>query len=216
MTKKNIKMNWEKVVIITLAVGLLFSLIKHKGTEEKTTKQEPVKIYVGHETNKPMKNFSREDAVDSLTEIIVGVEKDINNKDRSIEDGLKILDNNKKDMPDVLRKEVIDKIYLAEDFGDDLFNRQFATSSLLLYNKIIKDSTKEKTINPLIEQYDEVVYLDNKLMTAHIPLDIYIGRSTGIAFEMQYIDGKWKLNPYTAMMSLHLMGVLDETQQLNK
>ena len=50
-------------------------------------------------------------------------------------------------------------------------------------------------------------------MTAHIPLDIFVGTGSGIAFEMQYIDGEWKLNPYTAMMSLNLMGILNNTEK---
>jgi len=48
-------------------------------------------------------------------------------------------------------------------------------------------------------------------MTAHIPLDIFVGSGTGVAFEMQYVDGEWKLNPYTAMMSLNMMGIINES-----
>jgi hypothetical protein len=50
-------------------------------------------------------------------------------------------------------------------------------------------------------------------MSAQIPLDIFIGKGTGMSFEMQYIDGEWKLNPYTAIMSLNLMSILSGEAQ---
>jgi len=73
------------------------------------------------------------------------------------------------------------------------------------------DAVDSDDFKPVIESFDQIVYLDNKFMTAHIPLDIFVGSGTGVAFEMQYVDGEWKLNPYTAMMSLNMMGIINES-----
>ena len=124
---------------------------------------------------------------------------------------LERLDNEETDIEDVLTKEAIDMIYFSEEFGKDKFNRQFAASSLLIYHELIMDAVDSDDFKPVIESFDQIVYLDNKFMTAHIPLDIFVGSGTGVAFEMQYVDGEWKLNPYTAMMSLNMMGIINES-----
>lgn len=134
-------------------------------------------------------------------------------KEDSINKRLELLNNEETDIEDVLTKDAIDMLYMAEEFGGEKFNRQFAASSLLIYHDIILDSSETDDFKPVIQSYDEIVYLDNKLMTAHIPLDIFVGTGSGIAFEMQYIDGEWELNPYTAMMSLNLMGILNNTEE---
>jgi len=179
--------------------------------------------------NKKLDNFNRESAVNKLKELIISVGEDPNktvsnnddskktnddltNKSDEIDSvisRLEMLNKEETDIEDVLTQNTIDLIYFANDFGNDKFNRQFAASSMLIYHDLIRSSTETKDFNPVIQTYDDIVYLDNKFMTAHIPLDIFLGTGTGIAFEMQYIDNDWKLNPYSAMMSLNLMGLLN-------
>lgn len=141
-------------------------------------------------------------------------DQDENDEDKTedtITRRLERLDNEETDIEDVLTKEAIDMIYFSEEFGKDKFNRQFAASALLIYHELIMDAVDSDDFKPVIESFDQIVYLDNKFMTAHIPLDIFVGSGTGVAFEMQYVDGEWKLNPYTAMMSLNMMGVINES-----
>jgi hypothetical protein len=138
-------------------------------------------------------------------------ENDENKTEDTITRRLERLDNEETDIEDVLTKEAIDMIYFSEEFGKDKFNRQFAASALLIYHELIMDAVNSDDFKPVIESFDQIVYLDNKFMTAHIPLDIFVGSGTGVAFEMQYVDGEWKLNPYTAMMSLNMMGVINES-----
>lgn len=188
-----------------------------------------------------LQNFNKDSAVKSLQELFLGIGKDLGQLqetktvgeivevDENYEDDietkkpedkkyleniskkLQLLDKNETDIEDVLDKDTIDRLYLSEDFKKDKFNRQFAASSLLIYYDIIASNDNTKII-PAIQIYDEIVYLDSRFMTAHIPLDLFIGSGTGIAFEMQYVDGEWKLNPYTSMMSLNLMSILNNTE----
>lgn len=203
MEKESKRFNWQTLVTIVLAICLisvtLFVVNKEK---EEIANKEPEKIYVGYEKEEPLENFSRDDAVNAMQDLLKDIGKDVEGQERTIEERMKLLDNAETDIDEVINKNTIDKLYLAEDFNKTKFNRQFTASALLTYHQLIADATGSKEFKPLIEVYDEIVYLDNKLMTAHIPLDIFVGENRGVSFEMQYIDGEWKFNPYTSMMSL--------------
>lgn len=242
------------VVLSVLLIGITFFIVdkEKKAIEE----QGPIieTVYVGVETEENLENFTRENAVNKLRELLIEVGNTPNVEEveenepseESTEEGedvsadeetdaeepvedaeetkeeepadtdtitprLEMLNDEETDIEDILTKEAIDMIYMSEEFKGEKFNRQFAASAMLIYHEIVRDSTETAEFTPAIQSYDEIVYLDNKFMTAHIPLDIFVGSGTGIAFEMQYVDGEWKLNPYTAMMSLNLMGILNES-----
>lgn len=236
------------VVLSVLLIGITFFIVdkEKKAIEE----QGPIieTVYVGVETEENLENFTRENAVNKLRELLIevgnvpGVEEepveesteegeDVSadeetDTEEPVEDAeetkeeepadtitprLEMLNDEETDIEDILTKEAMDMIYMSEEFKGEKFNRQFAASAMLIYHEIVRDSTETAEFTPAIQSYDEIVYLDNKFMTAHIPLDIFVGSGTGIAFEMQYVDGEWKLNPYTAMMSLNLMGILNES-----
>lgn len=247
------------VVLSVLLIGItLFIIDKEKKAIEE---QGPIieTVYVGVETEENLENFTRENAVNKLRELLIEVgnvpdieepveepaeesveepaeegedvsadEETDTDTEEPIEDAeetkekepadtdtitprLELLNDEETDIEEILTKEAMDMIYMSEEFKGEKFNRQFAASAMLIYHEIVRDSTETAEFTPAIQSYDEIVYLDNKFMTAHIPLDIFVGSGTGIAFEMQYVDGEWKLNPYTAMMSLNLMGILNES-----
>lgn len=192
------------------------------GLSEITTDEE-LKTQLNNILSETEKNqiniesFNRNAAVTSLKELFIkiGQDPEIEDKDtlKSVADRLELLDNEKTDIEDIFNEDVINKLYFAEEFKDDKFNRQFAASALLVYYDIIV-SNGNKDILPIIESYDDLVYLDSRFMTAHIPLDLFVGGSTGVSFEMQYVDGEWRLNPYTAMMSLNLMSILNNASDV--
>ena len=234
MNKKNLGMLGIIVLAIVLISITIYSVNKEK---QDLAEKEPAieTVYVGFDDEEVLDNFSREDAVMSLRALLTEVKNDpedvkkteakVEDEDKTEDQGkndedkaedtitrrLERLDNEETDIEDVLTKEAIDMIYFSEEFGKDKFNRQFAASSLLIYHELIMDAVDSDGFKPVIESFDQIVYLDNKFMTAHIPLDIFVGSGTGVAFEMQYVDGEWKLNPYTVMMSLNMMGIINES-----
>lgn len=234
MNKKNLGMLGIIVLAIVLISITIYSVNKEK---QDLAEKEPAieTVYVGFDDEEVLDNFSREDAVMSLRALLTEVKNDpedvkkteakAEDEDKAEDQGendedkaedtitrrLERLDNEETDIEDVLTKEAIDMIYFSEEFGKDKFNRQFAASSLLIYHELIMDAVDSDDFKPVIESFDQIVYLDNKFMTAHIPLDIFVGSGTGVAFEMQYVDGEWKLNPYTAMMSLNMMGIINKS-----
>lgn len=206
-------------ILSILLISVTIYIIKGEESEplEYADNCYPVIKFVGFADETELDNFNRDEAVKVLKELMheVGnVPSNINTEEEdTIIFRLKMLNSEDTNIEDVLTKEVIDKLYFAEEFGNDNFNKQFAASALLIYHEIIRDNGVANDFNTVIDSFEEIVYLDNKFMTAHIPLDIFIGSSTGVAFEMQFIDGQWKLNPYTIMMSLNLIGVLNDSTQ---
>ena len=205
---------WPTLIIILLAIALIsITIFVIKNEKKEINQQEPKIVYVEKNTGEILENFTRKDAVKALNNILVNVGKDIEDNDRNVEERLKILEKDNSKIEDVLRKEVIDNLYLEEEFGQNNFNLRFIASGLLVYNRIITEAIKIEDFKPVLLDFDELVYFDRKLMSAQIPLDIFIGKGTGMSFEMQYIDGEWKLNPYTAIMSLNLMSILSGEAQ---
>lgn len=203
MKNKGKIMNWQLLAAIVLGIALISVTIFAVNKEKEEVEQlEPEKVYVGYETEEPLDNFSREGSVLAMQELLVSIKDDVEGQDRTVEERMKALDNEETEIEDVINSNTLDKLYLSEDFKKSQFNRQFAASVLLTYHQLIEENTEKSGFEPLIDTFDEVVYLDNKFMTAHIPLDVFIGENKGIAFEMQYVDGEWKFNPYTSMMSL--------------
>lgn len=197
------KFNWAilSVIIMGILMASITIFIVNK-EKEKFENKEPEKIYVGYDDKQKLDNFSREKAVEAMENILVSIGKDVDGKNRTVEERMKALDKEGTELEDVINKSTIDKLYLADEFKKEKFNRQFTASVLLTYHQLIAETTEKKDFKPLIDDFSDIVYLDRKFKTAHIPLDVFIGQNRGIAFEMQYIDGEWKLNPYTAMMSL--------------
>lgn len=239
---KNIKL-LSAALLSVLLISITMFVVNKEREKISQLEPEVQTVYVGYEKGEPLENFNRESAVQKLKEILISVgqappvtsenkessSETVESKESSSEtveskesevdeevtiaDRLKTISDDDKDIQDVLTQETIDMLYFAEEFGKDKFNRQFAASAMLIYYDLVVDSSKSTEFTPVIQSYDEIVYLDSKLMTAHIPLDIFIGSGTGVSFEMQYIDGEWKLNPYTAMMSLNMMGIMNESIQ---
>ena len=186
--------------------------IKAKETDEtlKTDKSSEKKTEKA--TEKATEKTAKKETEKASEKTTDKTSKKETDEEDSIVSRLKKLDDEDTDIEDVLSKKAIDMLYFSEEFGSDKFNRQFAASSLLIYHELIRDAIDSDDFEPVINSFDQIVYLDNKFMNAHIPLDIFLGSGTGVAFEMQYVDGEWKLNPYTAMMSLNMMGIINENE----
>lgn len=190
------------ILVITLISVTIFAINKETN---KISNSEPVTVYVGKD-DEVLENFSKEDAVQAMKDVLISIDKDIKGEKRTIEERIKVMDEEDSDLKDVISQETIDKLYLEEEFEKDKFNRQFTASALLTFRKMsenIKDEDEDMSL--VSDVLDELVYIDNKMMTAHIPADIFTGDNRGFAFQMEYIDGEWKFNPYTSMMALVLI-----------
>lgn len=195
------KINFQILIIIILAITLISVTIFAVNKEtEKISNMEPSTVYVGKD-DEVLDNFSKKDAVEAMKDVLMSIDEDVDDEKRTLEERIEAMDKESSDLDDVISDKTIDKLYLEEEFEKNKFNRQFAASALLTFRKMTEDVNHEE-INIFEDVLDELVYLDSKMMTAHIPVDVFTGDSRGFSFQMEYIDGEWKFNPYTSMMSL--------------
>lgn len=203
---KNLVKYWQTLVILILAISLISITIFVINKEKESLSQiKPETIYVGYDKKEPLENFSKKGAVKASKDLLVMIGKDIDGKSRTIKERYEVLSNETSDLKDIFTQETIDSLYFSEEFGEELINRKISARALLEFYEII-EKTKDPDSEILEETLTEYIYLDNKFMTAHIPLETFGASIRGVAFEMQYIDGEWKLNPYTAAMSFNLIG----------
>ena len=197
---KNNKKDLIKLLILTVVVSTISILVTYVviGKNEIVKEVEKV-VYVGKEEVK-LDNFSKEGAVDALRLLFVEGNKDT--KTRTLEERLDAIENN--DMDEVLTKETIDKIYLSEEFSTNQYNRQVTASTVIAFSVLVNQNVGGEELNPVVKNFADAIYLDAQVMNAFVPLDVFVGASTGYSFEMQYVNGEWKLNPYSIIMSMKL------------
>ena len=211
--KDFIKNKWKEILLIIMGIVLIYMAAGNLNRKdiEAAVDKEPTIQYVGYDSKEPLDNFSKDGAIKALVSTLKELGENREGNEFTIEEKIKKVAEEELPIEDVLTDKAIEQLYYAEEFGEDDFNKMFTINALLTYLDLIVDQAGED-FSPIEEMVDSVVYLDSKLMTAHIPLDLLLGATTGVAFEMQYIDGEWKLNPYTATMSLHLMGMIEASK----
>lgn len=208
---KLIKEKWKDIALVIMAVVIIYMTAGVLTRQEEKVK-EPTVLYVGHK-EEALDNFSKQEAAKALVNTLKEVGKNRDGNKHTIEERIEIIEKNEDfSQKDILTDKAIGMLYYAEEFGKDSFNIRFTTQALLAYYNLLVDEIGEDfDISEIL--VDDLVYLDNKFMIAEIPLDLIFGSATGVAFQMQYDEGEWKLNPYSATMSLNLLGMIEMAKQ---
>lgn len=181
-----------------------------KKAQEQLAKDNPEKIYIPDKNAELKKDeFTKQGAIDSLTSLLNKVKKG-ESKDEVLA-RFHALDKKEKTVKDVVDEDVINRLYLP----DVLNNDSMVTNTILALMSITSLADKEDVKINGVVNLDEVIF-DESTKTAHIPLDIYIGRFTGLQFEMVYNNNSWKLQPYTLMRAFQLSDFLSQQNDLNK
>lgn len=144
-------------------------------------------------------NFSKKEAFKKLNNVINNLTKEKNVNYKEVIDNIK----KNKDSEEFMSKKFSDFIYLSDIMNNkDIKNSTAIT--LLSFAQMIKD-TKSK---PNLEFIDKMVYLDEKTKIAYIPVDLFTSSPSAMSFELNYINGEWRLNPYTLLQSITLSSIL--------
>ena len=80
---------------------------------------------------------------------------------------------------------------------------------MLALISVIKEQSSDKEIKVRTPILDSI-YLDKKTGTAYVPMQVYTGQSSFLAFEMQKVDNEWKLNPYSIVNQIQLSNQVSE------
>lgn len=215
LIKHQNKIQISAFVIIILQIVSVFILAfkpilfeeKHKSLDEdkifekveKRLKEEyPDKIYNPDKPKSEVKQeFTKQSAIDSVKEILTEI-KGSDNKDK-LKERLTKLDSDDKAYKDntYFPQNVLSKIYLPDTMNNDNVYQNTATALLAL-----TASLEETTGGIEVKILDMAsLVIDKKTDTVFVPLDIFVGRFTGITLQMVFIDGQWKLLPHSLMIT---------------
>ena len=151
---------------------------------EKRIKEEyPDKVYnPGKSSNEVKQEFTKQSAIDSVKEIFTEI-KGSDDKDK-LKERINKLDSDEKAYKDnnYFPQNVLSKIYLPDTMNNENVQQNTATA-LLALTALLEENTGS---------------IDVKIL---VPLDIFVGRFTGITLQMVFIDGEWKLLPHSLMIT---------------
>ena len=166
---------------------------------EKRIKSEyPDKVYNPDKPKSEIKQeFTKQSAIDSVKEMFTEI-KGSDDKDK-LKERLSKLDSDDNAYKDntYFPQNVLAKIYLPDTMSNDNVYQNTATA-LLALAALLEENTGSIEVK-ILDMASLVI--DEKTNTVFVPLDIFVGRFTGITLQMVFIDGEWKLLPHSLMIT---------------
>lgn len=159
-------------------------------------------------TSNDDKGMTRQSAVSAATKLLQAVQVAPDGK-TSEADRLKQLKAN-TDPKKILTQDTWDQIHLSDFMSSDKRGPKLTAQALLNVVSSI-ESDGNKSLTPAKMDYTGVVYLDNTTKTAYVPLNLYTDASTNISLEMVYINGQWKLSPFSLISEISIRLVSNDS-----
>lgn len=107
-------------------------------------------------------------------------------------------------------EELKSKIRLAGEFAND------KTLETIAYQSIITLSSAAFPGGKTIEPFDSKVYLtvqvDRELGIAYVPFGAFTGTNAPFSLQLVYVDGEWKLDPYSLIQQIKISSMLSGTE----
>lgn len=108
----------------------------------------------------------------------------------------------------VINPKIEENIRFVDTFAESKDLQTNVYQSLVTFATLIQQTTGQDKIAPLSVDMWKNVHVDSELGTAFVPLAAYAPQSAGFSFEMVYVDGEWKLSPYSIIDSVKLSAKL--------
>lgn len=150
-------------------------------------------------------NLDKNSAVLATTEMLKELQKSPDGKSTLAERMEKVSGDNFKE-DEIFTEAGWNYIYLSDFMSTDPRGKKLTAQSLLSVIHSIEENDN-KDLNASDVDYSGVVYLDPTLKAAYIPVDLYTNAATNLSFEMVFINGEWKLQPYTLISQIALKTV---------
>lgn len=161
--------------------------------DKDSSKPEP-------EPEKVVDEFTKEGAVKATTEMLKELQKAPDDKLTLANrmDKVSAKDYNKSE---IFTEAGWNYIHLSDFMQTDPRGATLAAQALLSVIHSIEE-TGNKDMKPAEVDLSGVVYFDEKLKTAYVPIDLYTNAPTNLSFEMVYINDVWILQPYTLIAQI--------------
>lgn len=111
-----------------------------------------------------------------------------------------------------INPELEGKIRFADIYNESDELKANVYQALITFSSLIKKATEAEEIKPSSDTLWKNVYVDSELGIAQIPMTIFMGNQASFAMEMVYIDGEWKLAPYTLIEQIKLSASMQPTE----
>lgn len=135
----------------------------------------------------------RQDAVKSVENLL----KEAYTTEGSYEDRVKAIE---KGDTSSLTPEFTDSFRFTDAFAKDKSLQSVSYQSVIALSGAAFKSADD--IKPVSDQSWRSVYVDSEAGIAYVPMSIFTNTSIPFTFEMVYIDGEWKLAPYSLVQSI--------------
>lgn len=206
VTRSNRKF-WSIAVIGFLIIGVLIAWVVYgisqasesSANESSTTSTQKVERSL---TGKSI-DEDRKDALAAATDVLNLSGNSPTGENFS--ERLKALDAGDSKVVD---PELVKAIRFKDVFAESNEMKNNTYQSLITLSTLIKNATESDTIAPTSDTMWKNVYMDTELGTAFVPMTIYSGPSSSFSMEMVYVDGGWKLAPYSLLDSVKLSAKL--------
>lgn len=203
MSKRTLTITIMSVLLVTV-LSIVLTVTLNKGSDTKgkeTTTSVTEKSTSNSEKSNAKADFSKKSAVSTLTSMLNEFDKAPKDK-MTLEERAKELNKDNYDKGKIFSDKAWNSIQLDDFMKTDPRGVKLTAQSILSVLNAIHSSTSSKTIAPAEVDYSGVVYLDSQAKIAYIPLDLYTGTSTNFSIELFYMDGEWKLQPYSLITQL--------------
>jgi hypothetical protein len=206
VTRSNRKL-WSIVVIGLLTVGILTAWLFYGITKASENSSNETSTVSTQKVERSLTGKSIDDdrkaALAAATDVLNLAGNSPTGGDFSVR--LKALDEGDTKVVD---PELVKSIRFKDVFADSNEMKNNTYQSLITLSTLIKNSTGSSTITPTSDTMWKNVYVDAELGTAFVPMAIYAGPSSSFSMEMVYVDGDWKLAPYSLLDSVKLSAKL--------
>ena len=208
MKKKKDKKHIARMVLGAVLSVLLILVVILIGKGVYDSKEEKNKTV---ETKEQVEvKETKEEIAKKMEEILKEFEKDPKpDSKRSIDDRVYTLDKSENKVEDVVSDKALSMVHFADAFQTDDRGKRLTTQTMLALISVIKEQSSDKELKVRTPILDSI-YLDKKTGTAYVPMQVYTGQSSFLAFEMQKVDNEWKLNPYSIVNQIQLSNQVSE------
>jgi len=108
----------------------------------------------------------------------------------------------------VINEELNDKIILTEEFSGSSSNTIDLYQTLIALSQAIITNNENSEITPYNDVAYSTIYLDKENGQAFVPLSAFTGTQSYFSLEFLYVDGEWKLAPYSLVEEVRLSSSL--------
>lgn len=207
-TKKQI-LSYVGVTILSMcSLAISFMSYQSAVTQPKVETKKEFSYKPAQDESKH--DFTKESAVSFLIDTLKEFEKTKDGSELTIEQKFTNIANDTQKPQDYLTDKALDALYMKDIMSTE---DSYKTASLVMlgFLELMKQAGNQELT---IKNSDEnIVYLDKDTNTAFVPLDVLSGTKSSMSIQLVYINGKWKINPYTFIQEIQLS---DFVQQLTE